>query len=277
MIEAKSVELCAQAFGDPADPPMLLIMGIGASMLWWDEDLCERLADGGRYVIRFDHRDTGRSVTSELGRPDYTGADLTDDVVAVLDAFDIGAAHIVGVSAGGGMAQEVALTHPDRAASLLLISTSPISAGGSLPPPTEEFNRWVEQAEVDWSSENAVIEYLVSYMGLLAGNSREFDEDAARELVRRDAERAHDIAAIQNHDLMEHGEGTDQPLSSLSVPTLVMHGSEDPMFPLEHGEALAEAIPSAELRVLEGAGHGVEPHDHGAIAQAALDVSATSS
>src|SRR5688500_20171418 len=84
-------------------------MGIGSSMLWWEEGFCRMLAAGGRYVIRYDHRDTGRSVTYEPGRPEYTGADLTDDAVGVLDGFGISAAHLVGVSAGGGIAPEVAL------------------------------------------------------------------------------------------------------------------------------------------------------------------------
>ena len=82
-IEANGVQLCAEPFGDTAHPPILLIMGIGSSMLWWEEDFCRMLADGGRYVIRYDHRDTGRSVTYEPGRPEYTGADLTADAVGV--------------------------------------------------------------------------------------------------------------------------------------------------------------------------------------------------
>jgi len=85
MIEANGVELCTEPFGDPADPPVLLIMGIGASMLWWDEGFCGLLADGGRYVIRYDHRDVGRSITYEPGRPEYTGSDLVADAAAILD------------------------------------------------------------------------------------------------------------------------------------------------------------------------------------------------
>src|SRR5688572_19649514 len=77
MIEANGVELCTEAFGDPAGPPILLIMGIGASMLWWEEGFCRMLAGAGRFVIRYDHRDTGRSITYEPGQPEYTGADLT--------------------------------------------------------------------------------------------------------------------------------------------------------------------------------------------------------
>jgi pimeloyl-ACP methyl ester carboxylesterase len=138
MIEANRVELCAEAFGDPRDPPILLIMGTGASMLWWEEGFCGMLADGGRFVIRYDHRDTGRSVTYEPGRPEYTGADLVADAAGVLDAYELAAAHLVGVSAGGAFAQLLALDAPDRVLSLIPISTSPaVSIERELPPPTE--------------------------------------------------------------------------------------------------------------------------------------------
>lgn len=83
MVEAGGVELCTEPFGDPARAPLLLIMGTGASMLWWEEGFCQLLADGGRFVIRYDHRDTGRSVTYERGRPGYTGADLVADAGGV--------------------------------------------------------------------------------------------------------------------------------------------------------------------------------------------------
>ena len=87
MIDTNGVELCTDSFGDPADPPILLIMGIGASMLWWEEGFCRMLAAGRRFVIRYDHRDTGRSVTYQYGHPGYTGADLVADAVGVLDAY----------------------------------------------------------------------------------------------------------------------------------------------------------------------------------------------
>src|SRR5215218_10031357 len=109
MIQANGVELCTEPFGDPADPPVLLVMGIGGSMLWWEEGFCRMLAGGGRFVIRYDHRDTGRSITYELGRPGYAGADLVGDAAGVLDAYGIPAAHVVGVSMGGALAQLYAL------------------------------------------------------------------------------------------------------------------------------------------------------------------------
>ena len=112
MVEVNGVDLCTEPFGDPANPAVLLIMGSGGSMLWWDAGFCRRLADGGRFVIRYDHRDTGRSVTYEPGHPTYDGADLVADAAGVLDAYGLPAAHIVGVSAGGALAQLLALRLP---------------------------------------------------------------------------------------------------------------------------------------------------------------------
>src|SRR3954447_24581347 len=142
MMDVNGAELCTESFGDPTDPPVLLVMGMGASMLWWEEGFCRMLADGGRFVIRYDHRDTGRSVTYEPGRPEYTGADLITDAAGVLDAYAIPAAHVVGVSAGGALAQLLALDFPDHVLSLVLISTSPALPGErDLPPPTAAFMR----------------------------------------------------------------------------------------------------------------------------------------
>jgi pimeloyl-ACP methyl ester carboxylesterase len=271
MIEANGVELCTSSFGDRADPPILLIMGVGASMLWWEEGFCRLLADGGRFVLRYDHRDTGRSVTYESGHPQYTGADLVADAAGVLDAYGIGAAHVVGVSAGGAFAQLLALRFPDRVQSLVLISTSPaLPLDRDLPSPTEPYHRFLASAKVDWSDDESVIEYLVGYAHVLAGDERPFDEEAARELVRRDVERARDIAASENHGAIEAGDPSPGQLSSIAVPTLVVHGTADPMFPLEHGLALVEAIRGAEFLVLEGAGHGVVRADWQKIVRAII-------
>jgi pimeloyl-ACP methyl ester carboxylesterase len=262
MIEANGVELCTEPFGDPGDPPVLLVMGIGGSMLWWEEGFCRMLAEGGRLVIRYDHRDTGRSVIYEPGVPQYTGADLVADAVGVLDAYGIAAAHVVGVSAGGAFAQLLALGFPDRVLSLVLISTSPATLEErNLPSATKRFKDFLASVGVEWSDQGSVIDYLVGYERMLAGGVRLFDEAAWRELVRRDVERARDIAASANHSLIPEGDVPAEPISSIAVPTLVIHGTADPMFPLEHGQALAEEIPRARLLTLEGAGHGVDRAD----------------
>ena len=261
VIEANGVELCTESFGESGDPPILLVMGAGASMLWWEEGFCRLLADRGRLVIRYDHRDTGRSTTSAPGRPAYTGVDLVADAVRVLDGYDLAAAHVVGVSAGGAMAQLLALGWPHRVLSLVLISTSPAKPTGlSLPPPTERYRRFVETAHVAWSDESSVVEHLVEYSRMLAGEGR-FEEAPVRELVRADVARARDIAASENHGLAPEGDVWPGALSTIAAPTLVIHGTADPLFPPEHGEALAAEIPGATLLLLDGAGHGVERAD----------------
>ena len=272
VVETDGVELCSESFGDPADPPVLLIMGTGASMLWWEEGFCRMLAGSGRFVIRYDHRDTGRSVTYQPGRPGYSGADLVGDAARVLDAQAIRAAHIVGVSAGGALAQLLALDDADRVLSLVLISTSSALPGDrELPAPTEEFTRFVSSTQVDWSDAESLTEYLIAYARMLSGGRRPFDEAAARSLVRRDIERAHDFAAAQNHDILPDGTLPQGPLSSISVPTLVIHGTADPMFPLGHGEALAEQLPDSTLLTLQDAGHGVERADWATIVPAIVE------
>ena len=276
MIKANGVDLCTEAFGDPADPAILLVMGVGGSMLWWEEGFCRMLAEAGRFVIRYDHRDTGRSVTYEPGAPEYTGADLVADAVGVLDAYGIAAAHVVGVSAGGAFAQLLALTFPERVLSLVLISTSPATPGErALPAPTERFGRFLATAEVDWSDRDSVVDYVVGYAEMLAGGERCFDEAAARELVRRDVERANDIAASENQAALPEGEVPSTPVSSIAVPTLVIHGTADPLFRLEHGQVLAEEIPGARLLTLEGAGHGVDRADWETLVRAIVDHTST--
>jgi len=267
MIEVNGVELCTEPFGDPADSPILLVAGVGSSMLWWDEGFCATLAAAGRFVLRYDHRDTGRSVSYEPGRPGYTGADLVADAIGVLDAYGIPAAHVVAVSAGGAFAQLLALDVPERVLSLVLISTSPAVPGDrDLPPPTDEFGRFVATVEVDRSDRESVVEYLVAYSRVLAGERRRFDARAMRDLVRRDVERARDFAAAQTHDVLPEGGSSSLPLSSITAPTLVIHGTADPMFPVEHGEALAAEIPDARLHRQDGAGHGLDPADSETIA-----------
>lgn len=129
------VELGVQGFGDRDAPPVLLINGIGASMDWWETDFCRALADGGRFVVRYDQRDTGRSTHYPPGRPGYGTDDLVDDAAGVLDGLGLPAAHVVGISMGGMVAQLLALAHPERVSSLVLMSTSP-------GPATRTCRRW---------------------------------------------------------------------------------------------------------------------------------------
>ncbi|HEY5873816.1 MAG TPA: alpha/beta hydrolase, partial [Ilumatobacteraceae bacterium] len=213
--------------------------------------------------------DTGRSTTYEPGNPRYSGSDLVADAAGVLDAYGLPAAHVVGVSAGGAFAQLLALDSADRVLSLVLISSSPVTPGDrGLPTPTAEFGRFASEAAVDWSKRGSVVEYLVEFSRLLAGGQRPFDEAAQRDLARRDVERAVNVASLQNHDLLDHDDRSHPDLSTITAPTLVIHGTADPMFPFAHGEALADEIPHATLLALEGAGHSVDRADWDTIVDA---------
>ena len=258
LVRANGVDLCVETIGDPADPPILLIMGTSGSMDWWEDEFCERLAGGGRLVVRYDLRDTGQSVSYPAGAPGYNGDDLSDDVAGVLDALGIARAHLVGISMGGGIAQTVALDHPDRVASLTVIATSfAVPSGLSLPGMRADVVAALAKLEhPDWSDRDAVIEYGVETARLASGSAG-FDEAANRELWARAIDRTRDVeASFVNHDLTHDSEARPRgSVSEIAAPTLVMHGSDDPYFPPEHGVALAEAIPNARLLLLEGVGH----------------------
>ena len=258
MVEANGVELCVQTFGDAGDPPVLLVMGLSASMLHWEDEFCERLAAGGRFVIRYDHRDTGRSVTYPPGAPGYTSGDLDADAAGVIDALGVSPAHIVGFSAGGGIAQVLALDYPDRVASLTLISTSS-GSGDDLPGMSDELRaRFADPPpEPNWSDREAVIDYLVEEERAYAARSRPFEEVERRELAERILDRTIDIAAsMKNHWILpDEGGGWRERLGEIRMPTLVIHGTEDPFFQLGHALALEREIPGARLVRVEQMGH----------------------
>jgi pimeloyl-ACP methyl ester carboxylesterase len=265
LVSVNGVELCVQTFGDPATPAILLVAGAETSMDWWEDEFCELLASGPRFVIRYDLRDTGQSVTYDPGAPGYDGSDLTADALGVLDALGIDRAHIVGISTGGGIGQELALEHAGRVATLTLISTTsvgPRSAGAAeLPPMSEQLAaKFAEPApEPDWTDRAAVIDHIVEGLRPFSG-SLPFDEERHRALVGRVFDRTINIeSSLKNHWLIENGKPVQGRLRDLKVPTLVLHGTEDPLFPYRHGEALAAEIPGARLVPLEGAGHELPP------------------
>jgi pimeloyl-ACP methyl ester carboxylesterase len=162
LVDVDGVELCVETFGAADHPALLLIAGAAASMDHWDVAFCELLAAEGRYVVRYDHRDTGRSSAWPAGRPGYTSGDLTADALRVLDALGVAQAHLVGVSMGGGIAQDVAARHPDRVLSLTLIATSPAGERTDrtpLPPPDPRIA--VTPPDPDWADRDAVVAHLV--------------------------------------------------------------------------------------------------------------------
>lgn len=266
MVRVNGVELCTQTFGSPDDPTLLLVAGMSSPMDWWDVGLCERLAAGGRRVVRYDLRDTGRSTTYPPGAPAYTGADLRRDVVALLDALEVDAAHLVGISMGGAMAQCIAVEHPGRVRSLTLIDTTAALPGvtGSLPGVepalAAHFEAAAARGEPDWADGAAVVERLVDDQRafMRAG----FEESRVRATATQVVERSTDIAAMHNHAVLDPGPAPAGSLADIAAPTLVVHGTADPLFPMPHGEALARAIPRAALLALDGVGHEPPPPPH---------------
>lgn len=274
-MQVNGVDLCVETFGSPTDPAILLVMGAGAPMDWWQDDFCARLAAGPRYVVRYDHRDTGRSTSYPPGEPGYTGDDLVADAAALLAALGVRRAHIVGQSMGGALVQVLALDHPERVASLTLVATSPAGPDPDLPPMSDEARAaFGAVAEPDWSDREAVIGYLTELWRASAGRSRPFDEQGTRELAARVVDRTTNIeSSMRNHYAAEGTDRWRERLGELDVPTLVVHGTEDPVFPLGHGEALAREIPGAELLTLEGGGHELARRDWDVVVPAILRIS----
>lgn len=271
------IELAYETFGDPSDPAMLLIMGVGAQMILWPEGLCERLAEGGqnqapqqrrgsatpRYVIRFDNRDVGHSsklavpppppsrvLKGEVTDVPYTLADMASDAVGLLDALGIEAAHIVGASMGGMIAQRVAIDHPERALSLAsLMSTTGDRAVGR---PTDAGLAALITRPPD--DREGYVEAFVAARRVVG--SPPVDEAAVRLLASRCFDRGYfpEGTARQMAAILASPDRTPE-LIRLELPTVAVHGSTDPLITLSGGQATAAAIPGAELVVIEGMGH----------------------
>jgi pimeloyl-ACP methyl ester carboxylesterase len=259
------VSLAVEEFGERGLPTIILVAGGASSRDWWDDELCRLLASGdassGRRVIRYDFRDTGRSTTAPPGTATYRAGDLVDDLAALIEATDSAPAHVVGLSMGGGLAQELALAKPELLASLTLLATSParVLSGTPLPAPqphvTEAFG---DGGDPDWADPVAVGDHFVRVERLLGGTIP-VDEERVRRIAAAVVERSPSPASADNHWLVEEGPTPPGELSAIDVPTLVLHGSHDPLFPLPHGEALAAVIPGARLVVIPGMGHQFPP------------------
>jgi len=262
-VRANGADLCVETFGDSSDPAVLLIGGGAASMDWWDTDFCARLAAGGRYVIRYDLRDTGQSTTYPRGKPGYTFPDLSEDAIGVLDGLGIEKAHVVAISMGGSIALRAVLDHPDRVLTLALVATSPAGPGGpenGLPPIADELRKhWSNPVpEPDWNDREAYVDYLVADTTPYLGSVRT-DEKALRDAAGLVFDRSIDPGAGGNHGALIGGIDPRPRLGEISQRTLVIHGTEDPLFPLPHGQAFVDELPSASLLPLEGVGHEAPP------------------
>lgn len=263
----RGVDLCLETFGDRRDRPVLLI---GApTMLTWPEIWCTELA-ADRYVIRYDLRDAGGSTRIDPNAPSYTLRDLVEDGAALLDTLSLPATHIVGYGVAGFIAQLLALDHPDRVATLTLIATRPVAPGPAdddLPEHDPALMEHLFGAPApDWSDRDAALEYMVDHGAQFAGSAG-YDRAAAYEQAAatydRTAAHTGGLAPEVVHpmDLMATSfaalDATPrwrERLAELTTPTLVVHGVDDPFFPVGNARALAAEIPGAVLLELPGTG-----------------------
>jgi pimeloyl-ACP methyl ester carboxylesterase len=269
---ANGLRLCYDTFGDRLAPPLLLIMGLGAQMTLWDEDFCAQLAGHGFHVIRFDNRDIGRStqldVVAKVDFPvlmmaamrgekinaPYTLRDMANDAAGLLDALGIAAAHVVGASMGGMIAQELAVHHPARVRSLVSIMSSTGAPG--LPGPTPEA-AGVLMAPPATSRDDYIAQFCRAWIVLRAGS---FPADEARDPIRADGFYARGLnpagVARQMLAIFASGDRTAS-LAAVKAPTLVIHGDADPLVRLEAGQATQKAIPGAKLLTVATMGHAL--------------------
>jgi pimeloyl-ACP methyl ester carboxylesterase len=260
------IELAYETFGDPADPPVLLVMGLATQMLGWPEGFCAELVARGFFVVRFDNRDVGLSThLHDAPTPDpvaafqgdtssasYDLSDLAEDTVGLLDALGLRAVHLVGASMGGMVAQAVAIEHPERVLTLTSIMSTTGDGQAGLPA---QAALGVLMARPATTREEA-IERSVAGWKVIGSPGFEFDEQAVRERAGLAFDRGHDPAGT-GRQLVAVLASPDRTagLRDVKVPTLVIHGKDDLLVNPSGGKATAAAIPGAELVLIDGMGH----------------------
>jgi pimeloyl-ACP methyl ester carboxylesterase len=266
----RDVELCYQTFGTPDDQPLLLVMGLGGPMTWWEPELCRLLVDRGFYVIRFDNRDCGRSsrmagrvtratlvraFAGQRVRAPYTLTDMADDAFGLLDHLGLESAHVCGVSMGGMIAQTMAIEHPARVRSLTsIMSTTGKRTVGWVHPSL--FPNLLGQT----AGRQGYIDMSVRTWKLIGSPAYPSTE----EHIRADAAETYDRGISGSGTLRQMMAILAQPnraskLRALTVPTLVIHGLADRMVHVSGGRATAAAVPGAELLLIDGMGHDLPP------------------
>ena len=268
---ANGIEIHYEETGNPADPAMLLIMGFGAQLTLWPDELVERLAGHGFRVIRYDNRDIGLSekfdgvkapglikltLMSKIGltpKVPYTLADMADDGAGLLDALGIDKAHIVGASMGGMIAQHLVHRHADRCLSL----TSVFSTSGNpkLPPARAEAMKALV-TRPDSTDEDVLVDHGVMLARTIGSPGYPTAEDRLRDRTRASIRRSFYPEGPTRHLSAIVADGDRRPmLRNIAVPTLVLHGEDDPLVPCEGGRDTAACIPGAKLKTIRGWGH----------------------
>jgi pimeloyl-ACP methyl ester carboxylesterase len=274
-VDANEVTLGIESFGDD-DAPLVLLAG-GTTMLSWPDALCERLAAGGRRVVRYDLRDSGESTTTNPKAPAYTLRDLAADAAALADALGGGPAHLAGIGVSGMVAQVAALDHPSAFSALTLAGTRAVAPG---PPDADlpghdqaTMKRLFAHPMPDWTNREAVANFAAARAEILGDHPV-----AARAIAARIWDRTPGTAPpvqMANQMGMVFSKLNCTPrwrerLPKIEVPTLVVHGRRDPFFPVGNGEAIAREIPGARLLVLEEAATAIPDAAAGEVAEAML-------
>ena len=267
LITGNGIEIRTESFGNKNDEPLLLIMGAGGAGVYWQDNLIQRLLDAGRFVVRYDNRDTGKSTCFDFTKEPYSLEDMAADAIAVLDAYGIERADIAGASMGGMISQVLMINHPHRLKTATLIMSSPLSGGGETPtlgsddlpgPDPAWMEKMIQLAMNIPEDRDAAIEQKVVQFGMLAGSAEPYDAEAVRKIAAIEFDQARNLAASANHSLAIGATTLSDRrplLRNTNVPTLVIHGTEDPILPYPHGVALAQTIPGAELLTLDKGGH----------------------
>jgi pimeloyl-ACP methyl ester carboxylesterase len=252
-VETNGVRLWCESLGDAAAPPVVLVSGAWTTAMWWCPEFIDGLTGRGWRVIRFDNRDIGLSTHFDFSVQPYTLSDMVTDTAGLLNDLGIDRAYFVGISLGGLICQLYALEHPGQVLSLTLISTSP---GPSDPRLSKPSNVTGEIAMRQATTPEQLDQRTLDLFRALAGSRFPFDEAGTRQMIANDNKRgtnrepAHILAAMSAPSWLDE-------LGRVSVPALVIHGTEDPLFGLDHAEALVKAIPHAQLVLWEGVGHEV--------------------
>jgi len=267
---SNGIEIEYETFGDPADPAILLVMGLGIQMLGWQEEFCQMLVDRGFFVIRYDNRDVGLSskiedapvpdvlalIAGNTASATYKVEDMADDAAGLLDALGIKAAHVVGVSMGGMIGQALAIHHPDRVLSLTSIMSTTGNPEVGQPRP-EAIPALISPAPND---RDGFIEYQAGLFKLIGSPAYPADAERLRDLIARSYDRMnYPIGFMRQLAGVVASPDRTEALGSVQAPTLVIHGENDPLIQVSGGEATANAVPGAKLLKIPGMGHDLPP------------------
>lgn len=271
IVQSGNAQLATVASGKPQNGTILMAMGATASMLWWPNPLVEGLVDGGYQVIRFDHRDTGRSTTRPPGEISYDLDDLAGDLMAILDAYDVSQAHLVGMSLGGYLAQIVSLRYPERVLSLTLIASEPFGISYEAEGIGDDFMaHFGTMASLDWADRGAVAAFLLKIAELSSGTRDPFDRSAALDRIEGELSRTSSMQSAFNHSMMAGSIDLQQTAADLQCPVLVIHGTDDPIISVNAAHRSAQVMPRSELMIIDGVGHELLLQDAPVIAQRIL-------